>query len=91
MKSKWTVFLLGVLVGCSLAAVTLVVPVIDGRLAANRHSGEILTKLELARLIDRELVHAHEPADGDTTPFQIKDVDVMVVQRNGVKTLAVRR
>lgn len=91
MKSKWTVFFLGVFAGCSLATVTLVLPVMNGRLAANHRNGEILTKLALVRLIDRELNHIYEPADGDTELFQVKDVAVVIVQRNGVKTLAVRR
>jgi hypothetical protein len=50
-------------------------------------TGEITTKLELMDRIAAELGTDYRPADGRNVFFGVKADEVVIVERNGVKTL----
>jgi hypothetical protein len=87
MKKPAVAFLLGFAFASGLFLV-LVLPLYGReKVEFGRQQGEMLTKLELMKEIPGALGEDYKGSDGYRTFFTLKADAVVVVERNGVKTL----
>ena len=81
----------GFIIGFCLAAAIFLVAILPrqshGSFDAGFRTGEILTKLKLMEKIPVALGDDYKASDGYNTFFEVKADAVVVVERNGVKTL----
>lgn len=87
MRRHIVPFLVG-FAGASFVFVLLVLP----RYGRDKYeyglkNGAIMTKIELVEKIPKTLGDDYKESDGYTTFFEVKASAVVVVERNGVKTL----
>jgi hypothetical protein len=89
MRQKVFIFIIGVLVGATLTAVTVVPVVARNKYKYGRNHGELMTKLGIVSDLPAVLGTDYRAEDGYTTFLDVKDSAIVVVERNGVKTLRV--
>ena len=87
MKKLLAAFLLGFAVASGLLLLVLLPRYGREKVEFGRKQGEILTKLQLMEEIPAALGEDYKGSDGYRTFFTVKADAVVVVERNGVKTL----
>jgi hypothetical protein len=74
-------------VGAALVVWLYLPAVLHEKEEFGRTQGYLMAELDIARKIPETLGPDYTEADGHTLFYQVKEVPVFVVQRNGVKTL----
>lgn len=89
MKAKANVvaFFLGLVVASCAFAVFLLPRYARDKIEFGRKQGEIMTKIELLEKIPKILGDDYRGSDGYNKFFEVKADAVVIVERNGVKTL----
>lgn len=86
MKTKIVCFIAGLVFGCIVAGL-VALSYARNQFSAGINSGKVLANLEFLRQVELVLGSDYLPADGYHTFLEVKDSAVLVVERNGIKTL----
>ncbi len=86
MKTKIISFIAGLVFGGLLAGLVALYYA-RNQFSAGTNSGKILANQEFLRQVEIILGNDYLPSDGYHTFLEVKDSAVLVVERNGIKTL----
>jgi hypothetical protein len=91
MRKNLLILLVGFVIGALLVGIVAITVVAKEKYKYGKYQGEVLTKLSIVKSLPAALGDDYRKEDGYQTLFEVKDEAVVIVERNGVKTLRVYR